>query len=95
MRLEVRDSGGYQYSIDSVNPEVLGKWLVEIFERIRPGTGVHAPAMVRAWPSWIDGKEVDFVTDSRVLGRMFPALTPREVVAALAQMVKDQEKLTQ
>lgn len=92
MRIQIQDGMGYVYQIDSLHPDTLGKWLLEIFDRIRPD---HVcPARVQVWPSWSpDGKEADFVVDNRVLGRLYQVRKPREVIERMLEMVKEAEEL--
>ena len=51
MRLSI-SVDNIRHEIDSIDPELLGRWIVEIFTR----TGPWNPAtyiQFRAWPSWI------------------------------------------
>ena len=87
-----------RYEIDSTDPELLGRWVVEIFTR----TGPFTPATyctVQAYPSFTRDPETgqdrpDWVADSRVLGRMDVIRTPRDLLDALARQLADLEALT-
>ena len=93
MRLEVRSGwDGNAYSIDSLNPELLARWLLEIVARIRP---THAaPARIVAWPSIGPGDVPDWLADARVLGRYHDGTTPRELLEGLAADLADAERFT-
>jgi hypothetical protein len=95
MKLEIIIDGMF-HGIDSTDPEILGKWMVEIFGRVRHPTPA-TPAtyfQVRAQPSYIpdaDGNPtLDWIADSRFLGTA-TARTPREMVAALSAWLDEWE----
>jgi hypothetical protein len=86
------------HDIDSSDPELLGRWIMEIFGRlpvIYPSTQIR----IQAWPSFVltrlDPPEwgPDWVTDSRVLGQLRPVRSPRDVVAALTQQLDELDAL--
>jgi hypothetical protein len=88
---------GIPHNIDSTNPELLGKWVVEIFGRVPmvyPSTLIE----VQVEPSWVptsrDGQwEPDWVADSRVIGQMRPVRSPRDLLAALAAQLDELDAL--
>jgi hypothetical protein len=95
MRLEIRINQ-YNHMIDSTDPEILGKWMIEIFAR----TGGLGPAdivQVIAQPSFVadpsasGGYRPDWITDTRIVGGVFQVKTPRELVEALARQLDDAE----
>lgn len=92
MRIQIIDGMGMMYQIDSLDPDTLGKWLLEIFDRTRPD---HvAPARVQMWPSWDrDGKTADFVVDNRVLGRVYTVRSAQEVIDRMQEMVNEAKAL--
>ena len=93
MRIEIRSGwDGQAYHIDSLNPELLARWLLETVGRIRPTAA--APAAIQAWPSFdpVDGR-ADWITDSRVLGRLHHGATARELLDALAADLAAAERL--
>ena len=92
MRIEIRSGwDGQAFSIDSLNPELLARWLAETVARIRPD--VSAPASIQAWPSiGADGRP-DWIADSRVLGRLHHGTTARELLAALSADLDAAERL--
>jgi hypothetical protein len=78
MRLEIAIDGVSHY-IDSVNPELLGPWMVEIFARVtEPSPATYY--QVRAWPSYIPGKGPDWITTGT---QIVNVRTPRELVREL------------
>lgn len=93
MRLSI-NVDQYHHEIDSTSPETLGRWIVEIFTRTGPW---HPSTMinVQAYPSYVptpDGRgRADWIADSRVLGNVYTARTPQEIVAALQQQIDDLE----
>lgn len=92
MRIEILSGwDGMTYPIDTLSAELLARWLVETFGRIRPTAA--APAMVRIWPSMTPDGGADWIADNRVLGVSIAALTPREVLDAMASQVAELERL--
>jgi len=97
MRLTI-EIDNMRHEIDSTDPELLGKWMVEIFGRatafgITPATMIR----VRAYPSWIPDESVqggrpDWIADSRIIGRIYQVHSPREVVDLLAEQIEEAEK---
>jgi hypothetical protein len=92
MRLEVRSAWGEAYHIDSLNPELLARWLLEIVARIKPDR--TAPAQLQAWPSiGADGRP-DWLADARVLGRFHTGTTAPELLEGLAADLAEAERFT-
>ena|ERR1700678_1936912 len=91
MRAEITIDG-YNFAIDSVDPEILGKWFVEIFNRVGPLNN-SSFVQFRGWPSYgyrnLDGSPnagdwISNVTMNPVItGRKI--LTPRELVTAISE----------
>lgn len=84
------------HEIDTTDPELLAKWLTEIFGRIQQIT----PATLiqfQAWPSVLYGQDgqpaIDWITDSRILRRRLPILSPRDFVTQLSTQVDEMEAL--
>jgi hypothetical protein len=82
------------HNIDSCDPELLGKWVIEILRRpreITPATWIT----VQAWPSYLEGDDgqmhMDWPTDGRYLGRQAEIRTPRDLVAALGKFLDEAE----
>ena len=93
MRLKIIIDGIY-HEIDSTDPETLGRWMVEIYGRVQHPT----PAtlyQVQAYPSciWDDSQypKCDWIQDSRWLGQLGTARTPRELLVQLTQWLNDYE----
>jgi hypothetical protein len=75
------------HEIDTIDPELLARWITEIFGRIReinPGTFIE----VQAFPSWAYDQnyklQPDWSADSRIIGQLHRIRSPRELLAALA-----------
>lgn len=92
MRLELTIDS-YFHQVDSTDPEILGKWMVEIFGRVQwtPSTFIQ----VRAQPSYIPGAPggMDWIADTRIIGQATRVKSPREVVEALSAWVDEWERL--
>lgn len=96
MRLSLIIDGIF-HQCDSTDPDLLGKWIMEIFGRIQQIT----PATLiefRAEPSWVpQGKDLpwgpDWLADSRVLGQVRPIRSPRDLVAELGKQLDEYERL--
>ena len=88
---------GISHDCDTADPDLLGKWIVEIFGRIReiyPSTLIE----FQAQPSWLpqasDGNwQPDWIADSRIIGQVRPVRSPRELVAELGKMIDEWEEL--
>lgn len=85
------------FQIDSTDPELIGRWVVEIFARTGPFTPATYCTM-QAYPSYVrdpaTGRErPDWIADSRVIGRIHLVRTPQEVVDMLQKQVSDLESL--
>jgi hypothetical protein len=97
MRLTINIDGlGHQ--IDSTDPELLGKWMLEIFARAATSGFTNATYItVQVWPTWIpdasapQGTRPDWVADTRIVGGVWQVASPRELVAALAKQLDDAE----
>jgi hypothetical protein len=95
MRLEISiDSLSHQ--IDSTDPELLGKWIMEIFARaaawgLNDGTLIQG----RAQPSWVlssqtpSGVTPDWISDSRITGQVFTVTSPRDLLAVLSRQLEE------
>jgi hypothetical protein len=97
MRLEIRvDSIPHQ--IDSTDPELLGKWVMEIFARVGPFTPATC-CQVQAYPSFVSdpgspqGLRPDWIADTRIIGGVFQVKSPRELVEALGRQLDEAEGL--
>lgn len=94
MRLELWIDN-IKYEIDSTDPELLGKWILEIIGRVRWSPATYSKFMV--WPSYIQDENgvwvVDWVADSRILGHVYPFSTPQDILDALQGQINEQEKL--
>ena len=85
------------HQIDSTDPELIGKWLAEIFGRaaawgITPATQIEA----QVYPSWVpadnpDGSKPDWIADTRIIGRTYQVQSPRDVVTMLARQLDEAE----
>lgn len=85
------------HEIDSTDPDLLARWIVEIFGRI-PEITPATLIQVQAYPSYLpdaDGQwQADWAADSRILGRMDTIRSPRDLLAALSKQLDDLEALT-
>ena len=84
------------HQIDTRDPELLGRWLVEIFARVRwsPATW----AQVQVYPSFVQTKdgappELDWIADSRIITNAVPVMSPQEFVNALQKYLDDAKEL--
>jgi len=95
MRLTI-SIDSYSHQIDSVDPELLGKWVVEILGRAVAG-GINASTyiQVQAYPSYVpDGSapgRLDWIADTRIIGGAFQIHSAQDLLAGLAQQLKDAE----
>ncbi len=90
VRLEIRIDS-ITHSIDSINPEILGPWMVEIFARavpINPATFIQC----LAWPSYNPDGKWDWITDGHYNRRVYQPMTPRELVDGLAKVLDEMEE---
>lgn len=85
---------GYPHEIDSTDPELLAKWIVEIFSRIPeiyPSTMIE----VKAYPSFVLQNSgqwgPDWTADSRVISQIMVIRSPRELVTALSEQLDEAE----
>lgn len=88
---------GIWHEIDSTDPELLGRWIMEIFGRI-PAISPATMIEIRASPSFVPDAagqwRADWAADSRVIGRQYEIQSPRDLLAALAKQLDDLEALT-
>lgn len=94
---------GMPHEIDSTDPELLARWIVEIFGRIRqitPATLIEfqaSPSFVPADDGDMQpgrgGWRPDWTADSRVIGRITPIRSPRELLATLSAQLDELEAL--
>jgi hypothetical protein len=87
---------GYPYGITTSDPELLARWLVEVFSNVdwTPAT----LAEIRVTPTWgrVDGKlpaRPDWICDTRILGERAQVRTPREFAEALLSQIHRYEQL--
>jgi hypothetical protein len=97
MRLQlIIDS--YPYVIDSSDPDLLARWIIEIFGRIReihPSTQIElraAPSFLlddsgQWWPDW--------QADTRVINQPMTIRSPRELIEALSKQLDQAGELGQ
>ena len=92
MRLTIQIDGT-SHTIDSTDPELLGKWVIEIFGRaIAFGINQATYIQVQAYPSWVaDGGNgrPDWITDSRIIGNVYQIRSPADLVAALGRQLDE------
>lgn len=97
MRLEI-SVDNYRHQIDSTNPELLGQWVVEIFDRItKNGWHQATYVTVQAYPTFVYdeyGNSVhDWIADSRVIGAINVIHSPQELVDALQAQITEMEAI--
>lgn len=90
---------GYHHEIDSTDPEIIGKWLVEIFARIGPTWSPATFIQMQVQPSYLPAvpggePQFDWIADTRFTGRLYPVKSPREVVEVLGKMIDEYEGTT-
>jgi len=86
----------YRHDIDSTDPELLGKWMVEIFARVQwtPATYIQVNAQPSYLPQLPDSQpQFDWIADSRIMGQLIPVKSPREVVEALSALIDEYEAM--
>ncbi len=85
------------HQIDSTDPDLLARWIVEIFGRIREiheATLIQFQAYPSVLPQSVDGDwQPDWITDSRIIGQVIKIRSPRDLVAALSQQLDEVENL--
>jgi hypothetical protein len=81
---------GVPHEIDSTNPELLGKWVIEIFSRVTYPTP-DTLFEVRAMPSWVPDQVPDWITDSQFMAQV-RVMSPRDLVDALVRQLNDWER---
>jgi hypothetical protein len=86
--------------IDSTDPELLGKWVMEIFGRavvagITPATMIQ----MQVYPSWIPdpnsphGGGPDWIADTRIIGRVYQIRSWRDLLDELRNQIEEAEAL--
>ena len=87
---------GMSYQIDTRDPDLLGRWLAEIFARMHwiPATQTQ----VQVYPSYIQAEpgsqpQLDLIADSRVITNAVPVKSPQEFVDALQRWINDAKEL--
>lgn len=77
----------YTYRIDSSDPELIGKWFKETYERIWPHGKMLVSDFVQLtlYPLWIDG-EPDWSTNTRTF---VPIQLNKNGMAFLNRMLRD------
>lgn len=87
------------HEIDTTVPEILGAWVVEIFDRyeITPATMVRVQAYPSVLRNNITGQwdKLDWVADSRIISQLREARSPRELVQRLSDWLDEYEHLTE
>ena len=96
MRLTITIDG-MAHQIDSTDPELLGKWITEIFGRaVTAGISPATYIQVQIYPSWIPdgaGGKPDWIADTRIIGSTYVIKTPQEIADKLAEQLKDWKEL--
>jgi hypothetical protein len=94
MRLEI-SIDNFSHMIDSTDPDLLGKWVMEIFARaVAGGINPSTYIQVRAQSSWLPGPsggQRDWITDSRITGESFRVTSPRDLLAGLSRQLDQAE----
>lgn len=92
MRLSI-NIDNTQYVIDSTDPELLGKWVIEIFGRAIAGGITQATYItMQAYPSWIpddNNGHPDWIADSRIIGNVYEVRAPEDIVRILGEQIKE------
>lgn len=88
---------GLPHECDTTDPDLLGKWIVEIFGRI-PEITSATRIEFQAWPSFLPqslggGWRPDWIADSRIIGQTWQVRSPQELVAELGKVVDEYERL--
>ena len=97
MRLQI-SVDGMSHQIDSTDPELLGKWVIEIFGRmIAGGLSQASYVQMQAYPSFVPtteppGTKPDWIADTRITGGVYQITSPRDLVARLGKMLDDAEE---
>ena len=94
-RIRLIDPWGQGYEIATRRPDTLRAWFGEILPHANADFGKRdvPPARINVWPMWwrSDGKDADWLTDSRMIGRLdpFPARNGDEGMAALEKLRRE------
>lgn len=95
MRIEGMDGYGTMYMINSRDPELLGKWLIETLLTVKPD---HvAPMRFTVWPDFsiaVAGNGVaDWVADTRIIGMIEGVVTPEDMLKGMADQIEKAKDL--
>lgn len=86
----------YSHQIDSTDPELLGKWIIEIFGRYMPFS-MATQVRFQAYPSWGTDEtgqgRPDWIANTAIIGQPWPVRSPRELLDALATQLDRAEIL--
>jgi len=105
MKVDITWPNGEPRSIESVNPGLVGLWVIEQFSRYLleypagPGNPPQAIS-VRVFPSQVLGEDgirvsLDWVPDARVISTYAMIRTPQEFLDMLARQIADYARLSQ
>jgi hypothetical protein len=86
----------FTHEIDTTDPDLLGRWIVEIFGRMRdwnPATDVRMQAGPSYFPEVGGAWTADWLTDSRIIAQQRPILSPRDLVAELGKILDESDNL--
>lgn len=80
---------GITHQIDSRDPETLARWLIEVFADIQWTPATWCQVTVN--PSWSgpDGRQPDWIADTRFMQLPVPVKSPEELVAALGERLAE------
>jgi hypothetical protein len=98
MRLSI-NIDSFHHEIDTADPELMARWIIEIFGRMRewtPGTWIAMSAYPSVLPDPDNpdaGWRTDWIADSRIIGQVHQIRSPRELVAALSRQIDEYEQL--
>lgn len=87
------------HQIDTADPDLMARWIIEIFGRMREWTAATWVTM-QAYPSFLpidrNGRTdwvADWVADSAIIGRVVEIKSPRDLVTQLAKQLDEYEAL--
>ena len=87
------------HQIDSTDPELLGKWVTEIFGRAAAwGITQATYIQVQIYPSFVadgskEGSRPDWIADTRIIGQTYQIHSPRDLLAIMAKQLDEAEAL--
>lgn len=90
---------GLPHECDSTDPDLLARWIREIFGRI-PEINRGTIIELQSWPSFVyHENEVpqwrpDWTADSRIISQHTRVNSPRELLAALSKQLDEAEALS-